>query len=128
MHEILLGKHCEDFLQVMTTERLVARERELERRALDVIDENVQVVWIDQRALRRRIEEVRGMADDELIKRSARRDHDGCGCFRAAPCAPGASQASNRALRAGHSASSIEYQALSRFFPLMIMCWRKMPS
>jgi len=35
---------------------------------------------------------------------------------------------SKAALRAGHSPSSIENQAESRFFPLTIMCWRKRPS
>jgi hypothetical protein len=31
-------------------------------------------------------------------------------------------------LRVGQSASMIENQAVSRFLPLLIMCWRKMPS
>src|SRR5262249_11503743 len=38
------------------------------------------------------------------------------------------SQRSKLALRAGHSPSSIENQAVSRLRPLTIMCWRKMPS
>ena len=40
----------------------------------------------------------------------------------------GSSQASKAALRAGHSLSSIENQAVSRFWPFTTMCWRKMPS
>ena len=52
---------------------LVGRERQLERRALDVIDEDVQVVGIDERALGRRVEEIRRVADDELIERRAAR-------------------------------------------------------
>ena len=51
------------------------RERQLERRALHVVDEDVQVVGIDQRVLRRRIEEVRRVARDELIERRAARHH-----------------------------------------------------
>src|SRR6266550_81439 len=40
----------------------------------------------------------------------------------------GESHASNAARRAGHSASVIEYQAVSRLRPLTTMCWRNTPS
>src|SRR2546421_1773283 len=40
----------------------------------------------------------------------------------------GANHRSSRAFRMGHSASVIEYHAVSRLRPLTIMCWRKMPS
>src|SRR5439155_10158523 len=39
-----------------------------------------------------------------------------------------ASQRSKAALRAGHSLSSVEYQAVSRLWPLTVVCWREMPS
>ena len=55
-------------------ELLVVRERQLERGALHVVEQDVQVVGIDQRVLRRRVEEVRRIADDELIDRRAARD------------------------------------------------------
>src|SRR5205085_12565109 len=47
------------------------------------------------------------------------------------PCASkfaGSSQRSNAALRAGHSLSRIEYQAVSRFCPFTTWCWRNRPS
>src|ERR1043166_6796624 len=47
------------------------------------------------------------------------------------PCAlkfSGAGQRSDAALRAGHSPSSIENHAVSRFCPLTTMCWRNSPS
>ena len=53
VHEALLGEHGENLLQVVPPERLARGERQLERRALDVIDEDVQVVGIDERALGR---------------------------------------------------------------------------
>ena len=40
----------------------------------------------------------------------------------------GSSQRSNAARTAGHSPSSIEYQAVSRLRPLTTMCWRNTPS
>src|SRR6516165_10019270 len=89
MDEPLLGEDAEDLLHVVPldvadvtssggrkgpAERLRGAERQLERSALDVIDEDVQVVRIDQRALRRSVEEVRRVADDELIERRAAGD------------------------------------------------------
>ena len=47
------------------------RERQFEGRALDVVDQDVQVVRIDQRVLRRRVEEIRRVAHDELVERRA---------------------------------------------------------
>ncbi len=93
MDEPLLGQQREDLLQVVPTELLARRERQLERGALDVIDQNVQIVGIDQRALGRRIEEVGRIPDDELIERCAAGDHHGrrpacapSGTSRALPC------------------------------------------
>ena len=57
---------------ILLSEALVGRERQLERRALDVIEQDLQVVRVDQRVLRRGAEEVVGMPDDELIERRAR--------------------------------------------------------
>ena len=103
MHEPLLGEHAEDFLHVVPAERFVGRERQLERRALDVIDEDVQVVGIDQRPLGRGVEEVRRVADDELIERRAARDHHRRRPAGAAAGAPGAlPRRGNRPRIAGH--------------------------
>ena len=46
-------------------------ERQLERRAFHMIDEDVQVVGIDQRPLWRRVKEVLRVPDHELIERRA---------------------------------------------------------
>jgi len=53
MDQPLLRQDAENFLDVMATEVFVRRERQFERGALDVVDEDVQVVGIDQRPLRR---------------------------------------------------------------------------
>ena len=58
-------------------ELLARRERQLERRALHVIDEDVQVVGIDERVLRRRIEEIR--------RDAGRRTDRAARCWRPAP-------------------------------------------
>jgi hypothetical protein len=49
--ESLLGEHREDLLHVLPAERFIGRERQLERGALHVIEQDVQVVGIDQRVL-----------------------------------------------------------------------------
>jgi hypothetical protein len=76
VHEALFREHPEDFLQVMSAELLRTGERQLEGRALDVIHEDMKVVRVDERALGRRFEEVRRVADHELIERRAARHHD----------------------------------------------------
>ena len=73
----LLGQYRKYVAEIVPAEGLVPGKRQLERRALDVIDEDVQVVGIDQRPLRRAIEEIRRVADNELIERRAARDEDG---------------------------------------------------
>ena len=62
MHQPGLLQHAQHFLHVPPAETLVGRERQLERRALHVVDEDVQVVGIDQRVLGRGVEEERRMA------------------------------------------------------------------
>ena len=63
-------------------------ERELEQRALELIQQHVDVVGIDPAALGRTLEEVLRMADDELVDRRRRRDQER---QRSAGAAPGAS-------------------------------------
>ena len=105
MDEPLLRQNPENFLNVVLSELLADTEGQLERGAFDVVDENMQVVRIDERALRRRVEEVRWVSDDELIDRRARCDHDR---GRAARSSPGTSgtlpRCRNRARVPGHDA------------------------
>src|SRR5262249_60472806 len=74
MAEPLLRQHAENLLNDRvpdSAERFIRRKRQLERRALEVIDEDVQVVRVDERVLRGPTEEVGRIADDELIERRA---------------------------------------------------------
>ena len=85
VHEPLLRQDAEYLLQVVAPEGFRARERQLEGRALDVIDQDMQVVGIDQRPLGRAIEEIRRVTDHELVQRRAARHH-----ARRPTCRPGA--------------------------------------
>ena len=103
MHEALLGEHRQHLLQVVPAERFAIGERQLERRALDVIDEDVEVVGIDERALRRAVEEIRRVPHDELIERRAGGDQHRRRTAGAAPGAAGPLPGRrNRARIAGH--------------------------
>ena len=62
MHQAALLQNAEHLLHVVAAVLFARRERQLEGRALHVIDEDVQVVGIDQRVLGRRVEEVRRIA------------------------------------------------------------------
>ena len=105
VHQPLLGQQAPESPARRAPERFGAGERQLERRALDVIDEDVQVVRIDERALGRGVEEVRRVADDELIERRAAGHHHRRRPARAAPGAAGALPGGgNRARIAGHHA------------------------
>ena len=75
--ESLFRQDAEDLLHVDAAELLVGGERELERGALHVVDEDVQVVGVDERVLRRAVEEIRRIAHDELVDRRAARDQHG---------------------------------------------------
>ena len=56
--EILLRQDLEDFVDVVFPEPFGRAERQLERGALDVVDQDVEVVWIDERPFRGPIEEI----------------------------------------------------------------------
>ena len=76
MHQAALGQDFQHFLHVLTAVLFGRGKGQLERRALYMIDKDVEVVRIDQRVLRRRVEEIRRMPDDELIdRRAARNEH-----------------------------------------------------
>jgi hypothetical protein len=51
VNESLFREDPKNFLHVVPSEGFAACERQLEGRAFDVIDEDVEVVRIDQRAL-----------------------------------------------------------------------------
>jgi hypothetical protein len=90
VHEPVFGEQREDLLHVLAAEALARPERQLERGALDVIEQDVQVVGVDERVLGRGVEEVRRVADHELVDgRAARHQHRG----RPARPAPGAARA-----------------------------------
>ena len=103
MDESFLGEHREDLLDVLVSEPLVVAERQLERGALHVVEEDVQVVGVDERVLGRRVEEIRRVADDELIDRRAARDeHRGRARGAAAGAAGALPRGGDRPRVAGH--------------------------
>ena len=75
----------EDAERVLRAEPLGAVERQLEGGALEVLDQDVQVVRVHQAGLRRPSEDELGMLDDVLVRRRARRDDEGDGQILAAP-------------------------------------------
>ncbi len=78
MYEALLREDPEDLLHALAPEHLGRAERQLERGALDVREQDLQVVRVDQRVFGRRVEEVRRVADDVLVeRRAARHQHRG---------------------------------------------------
>ena len=74
-----------------------------------------------------------GPVSNPLISRYRRSIHN-CPTHSADLCDPSSikfplsNHRSNRTFASGHSESSIEYHAVSRFSPLIIMCWRNTPS
>ena len=77
MDQALFSEDAKDFLNVVTAETFRRREWQLEGGAFDVIDQDVEIVRIDQRVLRRSVEKVRRIANDELIERRAAGHHHG---------------------------------------------------
>ncbi len=90
VHEPLFPEHAEDLLQLFAAEPLIVMERQLECRALHVIEQDVEVVRIDQRVLGRRVEEIRRVTDDELIDGRAAGHEHRRRASRPAACAAGA--------------------------------------
>ena len=75
VHQAVLAQDHQHLLHVDRAERIGAAERQLERGALHVVHENVQVVGIHERVLGRGVEEIRRVLGHELIDRRARRHH-----------------------------------------------------
>jgi len=68
VEQLLVLEVLQDLDEVLPAERLVAHERQLERRALDVVDEDLQVVGVHPALLDRRAEEVVRVLRDELVE------------------------------------------------------------
>ena len=75
MDEVLLGQKLQDLLHVLQPEALAGAKRQLECRALEVIEQDVQVVGIHQGVFGRRVEEIRRVAQHELVDGRAAADH-----------------------------------------------------
>src|SRR5262245_7914784 len=88
MKESTFSEKLENLGHRVTAERLVNAERELKRRALQVTDQDVNIVGIHQSALRRLIQKILRMIHHVLIEWSAGCHHHGHRHSAAAPCAP----------------------------------------
>src|ERR1017187_2264902 len=84
----LVGKKAAQFSGVVRTELFAIAERQLKSGALQMIDENFEIVCVDVRMLRRPIEEILGMLHYVLIDRSARCNHHSERRGLPAACAP----------------------------------------
>ena len=87
MHEALLRENLEDVLHALAAEDFGSPERQFERGALDVRQQDLKIVGIDQGVLGRRVEEVRRVADDVLVERGAA-GHQHGGRLPGAPAGP----------------------------------------
>ena len=86
VEETLLFEGHQLVPHVTLAEGLDILERELERRALQVVDEDERIVRVHACVLRARAEQVVGVAHHELVEGSARGDHDRGRWLRAPPC------------------------------------------
>ncbi len=84
------GEAFAELRHVDRAEFLVGCDRELERRAFQVIHENLEIVGLHVGVLGRAAEKVVGMLHDELIERRGGRDEHGAGSPVAAAGAAGA--------------------------------------
>lgn len=103
MEKSCLPKLLAKLRETNVTEPLVRRDGQLERRALQVIGENLKIVWLNMRVLGRVPEEIVRMLHDKLIERSRGSDEHrartSCTPSRAAGPLPGRS---NRSRIPGH--------------------------
>src|SRR5215475_163094 len=71
MYESALAQELQDLGDVMPSKSLIGFERKFECRALKVIDEDMNVVGIDKPHLRRLVQKIVRVIDNELIERCA---------------------------------------------------------
>ncbi len=71
-----LGQELQRILWPVATEALAALEGQFEGGALDVLDDDQEIVRVNPPALRRPLEEIVRVTDDELVERRGRRHED----------------------------------------------------
>ena len=74
--EPLLAQQSQHSLQIFLAELFARRKRQLERRALDVVEQDLQIVGVDEGVLRRSLKKVVWVLDDELVDGPAAGHHD----------------------------------------------------
>src|SRR3981189_2721188 len=95
-----------DLRQIHLAELLLRGERKFEGRALQMVDENFQVVGLNVGVLGGTPEKVIGMVHDELVQRCRRRDEYGARTPATPPCTAGSLPSGSDGARiAGHHAS-----------------------
>src|ERR1019366_7562350 len=100
------SKSLAQFRQFHIAELLIGREWELEGGTLQMVHENLQVVWLNVCVLGRTPKKVVRMLHDELVERRRRRNEHRAGGPAAAPRTPGAlPSGSNRARVTRHHTS-----------------------
>ena len=70
------------------SQALAVLKRQLKRRALEVVEQNIQIIRIQQRVLRRALHQIVRVGHDVLVKRRRRRDVEHDGRSLAPPGAP----------------------------------------
>src|SRR5215813_958944 len=84
VNKAAIAQVLEDLRHIVPAESLVDSERQLERSALKVADDDVNIVGIDETHFRRLTQEILWMIHDELIERRTRR-YQNCHRRSAAP-------------------------------------------
>jgi len=74
--EPFLAQQSQHGLQIFLAELFARRERQLERRTLDVVEQDLQIIGIDEGVLRRPLEKAAWVLDDELVDWPAAGHHD----------------------------------------------------
>src|SRR5690242_9980942 len=84
MQKTGLSKTRAKIRQIYFPKLFLWRDRQFKRRALQVINKNLQVVRLDERMLGRAAKEIIGMTQHELVERRGRRHQHGAGASAAA--------------------------------------------
>ena len=88
MQKSRVGHPLAQARQIHVSEALFWRNRQFERRALQMVHQNFQIVRLHVRMLRRTPEKIIRMLHDELIQRRRRRDHHRARCSAASASPP----------------------------------------
>src|SRR3954469_7205334 len=76
MDKTTLREILQNLAYIMTSELFIGSKRQLESGALEMAEQDVDVLRIDQPLLRRLIQKIVGMVDDVLIERRTRCDQN----------------------------------------------------